>query len=137
MINDCKNINPKRFVIWKQISKTWDLPYICLFTNQGPSRGIYIKKSNIIIIVAKIMDGWNTWNELIRFCVLHIYKIFHRYNEMYISQMSKIIHCMQLYNNIWINKVTWAATLQLATSSLWKLFNKLPIALHVHVIWKS
>lgn len=116
MINDCKNINPKRFVIWKQISKTWDLLYICLFTNQGPSGGIYIKKSNIIMIVAKIMDGWNTWNELVRFCVLHIYKIFHRYNEMYVSQMSKIIHCMQLYNNIWINKVTWAATLHLYES---------------------
>lgn len=89
------------------------------------------------MIVAKIMDGWNTWNELIRFCVLHIYKIFHRYNEMYVSQMSKIIHCMQLYNNSLINKVTWLQPCILQPSSLWKLFNKLPIALHVHVIWKS
>lgn len=74
------------------------------------------------MIVAKIMDGWNTWNELIRFCVLHIYKIFHRYNEMYVSQMSKIIHCMQLYNNSLINKVTWAATLHLATKFSMKAF---------------
>lgn len=74
------------------------------------------------MIVAKIMDGWNTWNELIRFCVLHIYKIIHRYNEMYVSQMSKIIHCMQLYNNSLINKVTWAATLQLATKFFMKAF---------------
>lgn len=54
--------------------------------------------------------------------ILYTDKIIHRYNEMYVSQMSKIIHCMQLYNNIWINKVTWAATLQLATKFFMKAF---------------
>lgn len=62
-----KILTPIGSIYEKQISKTWDLLYICLFTNQGPSGGIYIKKSNIIMIVAKIMDGWNTWNELIRY----------------------------------------------------------------------